>query len=630
VLAGAGLSYNGRSEAGAGEGCPCDGGMRPEAPGMAVTMTWEGWFCVGLVALMMFALVRRMAGPDVILMGGATLLVTVGIISVEEMLQGFANEGLITICVLFPVAAGLGETGGMTIITQRFLGRPRSVIAAQARMMPAVSAASAFMNNTPVVAMFMPVLQDWCKKTGISPAKLYIPLSYAAIMGGLCTLIGTSTNLIVNGLYIETEESGGTSLGMFTITVIGVPALIVGTVYVFLASGRLLPNRKSAIDADIAATRNYTVEMLVEPEGAVEGMTIAKAGLRHLPGLYLMEIERGDRRIVAVGPDEVLRGNDRLIFVGVVESVKDLQRMRGLVPATDQVFKLNDPRSSRVLVEAVVSDNCPLRGQSVREGRFRTVYDAAVIAVHRNGQRIYSKIGDIVLRPGDTLLLETHRGFVEQQRNRRDFFLTSTVEGSEPIRHDRAWISIVLLVGMVVAASFKWLPLLTAALLTVGFMVVTRCCSATQARRSINWQVLIAIGAALAIGRALDVSGAATVIANELIADLRVFGAIGVLVAVYVITMLFAETMTHAAAVVLVFPIAHAAAGELDVSFLPFVICIMMAGSATFATPIGYQTNLMVYGAGGYQFADYIKFGLPLNILIMLVTVVLTPLLFPF
>ncbi|HEB61040.1 MAG TPA: TRAP transporter large permease subunit, partial [Phycisphaeraceae bacterium] len=333
---------------------------------------------------------------------------------------------------------------------------------------------------------------------------------------------------------------------------------------------------------------------------------------------------------IAVPPEQVLQGNDRLIFVGIVESVKDLQRMRGLVPATNQVFKLNDPRPNRVLVEAVVSDNCPLRGKSIREGRFRSLYDAAVIAVHRNGQRIHSKIGDIVLKPGDTLLLETHPRFVDQQRNRRDFFLISTVEGSNPPRHDRAWIALALLALMVIAATAGFISLLNAALLAVGFMVLTRCISATQARRSVNWQVLITIGAALGVGKGLEVSGAAGTIANSLIDTLRPLGPVGVLTAVYLLTMIFAETMTHAAAVVLIYPIAHAAAAKLGVDMLPFVICIMMAGSATFATPIGYQTNLMVYGAGGYQFSDYIKFGLPLNILIMIVTLAIIPLAFPF
>ncbi len=599
-------------------------------------MSGQAWFCVAIIVLMMFALMRRLAGPDVILMGGATVLLSFRVIEPAQLLASFANEGLVTIGVLFAVAAGLSETGGMTVLTQRFLGRPKSVLSAQLRMMPPVSVCSAFMNNTPVVAMFMPVIEDWSKKIGLSASKLYLPLSYAAILGGTCTLIGTSTNLIVNGLY---HEGGGTALGMFTIARIGLPALVLGSAYIWLMSPRLLADRKGRIDRDIAETRNYTVEMIVEEDGPIDGKTIEKAGLRHLPGLYLMEVERDGERIVAVAPEQVLRGGDRLIFVGVIESVKDLQRIRGLLPATDQVFKLNDPRTNRILVEAVVSDNCPLRGRSIRSGNFRTVYDAVVIAVHRNGHRIRTKIGDIILRPGDTLLLETHQGFVEQQRNRRDFFLTSKVEDSQPLRHNRAWISVFILVTMVVLATSGVMSLLNAALLAVAFMVGSRCVSATQARRSINWQVLIAIGAALGVGKGLEVSGAAESIANGLITALKAFGPIGILFAVYLITMIFAETMTHTAAVVLMYPIAQAAAAQLTTvsngetvtaSLMPFVICIMMAGSSTFATPIGYQTNLMVYGAGGYYFSDYVKFGLPLNLLVMAVTIALTPIVFPF
>jgi di/tricarboxylate transporter len=373
--------------------------------------------------------------------------------------------------------------------------------------------------------------------------------------------------------------------------------------------------------------------MRVEPKSAIDGQTIEAAGLRHLEGMYLAGIERDGESLVAVGPEQVLRGNDQLIFVGIVESVVDLHRMRGLVPATSQVFKLADNRYTRHLVEAVVSPTCPIVGTTIREGKFRTRYDAAVIAVHRNGERIRQKIGDIVLKPGDTLLLETHRRFLRNRRNSRDFFLISDVPDSAPRRHDRAWIAMAILAAMVAAVAMEdttGISVFNAGLIAAGLMGLTRCLSAEQARRSIEWPTLVAIGAALGIGKAIETSGLAGAVAGHIVGLLRPVGPVGVLAGVYFMTLVFTEVVTNNAAAALAFPVAHAAAGTMGVNFMPFAVVIAMAASAGFATPLGYQTHLMVYGVGGYRFSDYVKIGVPLDLLIMGVTVALAPRLFPF
>jgi di/tricarboxylate transporter len=473
--------------------------------------------------------------------------------------------------------------------------------------------------------MMLPVVDDWAKKTRLSASKLMIPLSYAAILGGLCTLIGTSTNLVVNGLLIS---SGGPGLRLFDVAWVGVPCCLAGLLYILVASRWLLPDRRPPIGQP-EDPRRYTVEMLVEPGSPLAGKTIEQAGLRHLPGLYLMEIDRNGDVLAAVGSDTKLAANDRLVFVGVVESVVDLQKVRGLKPATDQVFKIGAPRPYRCLIEAVVSNTCPLVGLSIREGRFRSVYNAAVIAVARNGERLPGKIGDIVLRPGDTLLLEAHPSFADAQRNSRDFFLVSRIDDSTPPRHDRAWAALAVLLAMVVAAGFSWLSMLNAALLAAGGMLLARCCTPSAARRSVEWQVLLVIACAFGIGRALEKSGAAETIATTLIglAGSSPWLALGV---VYGVTMLFTEVMSHIAAAVMVFPIALATAAGLHVNEMPFVMAIVMAASCGFATPIGYQTNLMVYGPGGYRFGDYLRFGGPLNLLVWAVTMLVAPLAWPF
>jgi di/tricarboxylate transporter len=591
-----------------------------------MTLGYQGLVALLVVAAIGVLLAATRLPADVVLIGGVTLLMTLGVLSPAEALAGMSNEGMITVAVLFIVAAGLRETGGLSLMTERVLGRPRSVPGAQARLMLPVTVASTFLNNTPIVAMMIPVVVDWAKRCQISASKLLLPLSYATILGGTCSLIGTSTNLVVYGLLLRGD--GGTRLGLFDISWVGVPCAVIGLGYILLASRWLLPDRKP-VGSLFSDPREYTVEMMVEPGSPLEGRTIEEGGLRHLPGVYLMEIDRDGEVLPAVSSAQRLRANDRLVFAGVVESVVDLQKIRGLVPATDQVFKMNGTRSARRLVEAVVSDTCPLVGRTIRDGKFRSVYNAAVIAVARNGERIRGRIGDIVLRPGDTLLLEAHPSFAAQHRNTRDFFLVSAIRDSAPPRHDKAPVAIAILVAMIAAAGTGLLTMLNAAMLAAGLMLMTRCLTVWTARHSVDWPVLVVIAASFGISRALEVTGAAAWVATSL---LGVAGASpGVaLAAVYALTMVFNAFMTNNAAAVLMYPIAAATAQGLGVSPLPFVIGLMMAGSNDFATPIGYQTNLMVYGPGGYRFRDYLVLGGPLNLLVMATALLLIPLVWPF
>jgi len=596
-------------------------------------MPWEAWFTISIVVLLIIGLARSWAAPDLLVVGSLSVLMLVGVVfgsdklpSPSDAVAGFGNSGLLTVGVLFVVVEGLVRTGAMTLMTRPLLGQPRSVLAAQARLLLPVAGLSAFLNNTPIVAMFMPVVHDLCKKTGISPSKLFLPLSYAAIFGGICTLIGTSTNLVVNGLVVSQAKMP--SLGMFDITWIGLPCALAGLTYLLLFNRWLLPDRKPPISFS-DDPRQYTVEMIVQTSGPLVGQTIEQAGLRHLPGLYLAEIERDGQILPAVGPQERLYTGDRLVFVGIIESVVDLRKMRGLTPATNQMFKLDSPRTQRSLIEAVVSDRCPLIGKSIREGRFRTHYNAAVIAAARSGKRINTKIGDVVLQSGDTLLLEAHASFAEEQRNSADFFLVSRVENSSPPRHERAWVALLLLLAMVIVVTFEWVDMLTAAMIAGGLMILTRCCTGPEARRSVDWSVLIVIGAALGIGQALEASGAAKTIAQSLI-GLAEGNPWIVLLVVCFVTTLFTEMITNNAAAVLVFPIALSSAQSLGVNFMPFIMAIMIGASASFSTPIGYQTNLMVYGPGGYRFTDYLRIGIPLNLMIMAISVTLTPIIWPF
>ena len=590
-------------------------------------MGLESVVTLAVIALLLAMLIFTRLSPHLVLLGGVTLLFTLGIISEEDVLSGFANPGMITVAVLFAVVTGLRETAAMHWLAEPLLGRPRTLGAAQVRVMGPVAVLSAFVNNTPLVAAMLPVLSDWSRKQGISISKLLIPLSFASILGGACTLIGTSTILVVNGLVLS-ELGADKGLGMFDITAVTLPCAVVGLGFLFLCSSRLLPDRRPVLSQQDDA-RQYTVEMVVSEGSNLSGRSIEEAGLRHLPGLYLMEIERRGEVLPAVSSNVVLREEDRLVFVGVVESVVDLQRIRGLEPATNQVYKIDEPRPNRRLVEAVVSDTCPIIGQTIRRGQFRSRYHAAVIAVARNGQRLSGKVGDIVLQAGDTLLLEARASFADQQRNSRDFYLVSQIADSAPPRHDKAPLALALLGLMVLAVTLTPMTMLNAALIVTGLMILTGCCTAAAALRNVDWQMLLIIAASLGIGRAMETSGAATWITDGLLSMAGSQPRL-LLAVVCGLTMLFTNVINAKAAAVLMFPIALHVAGSLAIDPMPFAVAIMIGSAASFVTPIGYQTNLMVFGPGGYRFSDYARLGLPLSVLVWGTAVLLIPLFWGF
>lgn len=592
-------------------------------------MSWEAWLTLAVVVAMVVAMARNLAS-DLIMLGAVVIFLTAGLFSKSfpdagKLLQGLGNEAVVTVAVLYVVVSGLSRTGAMELITRPLLGSPRTVAGAQARLMLPVAGMSAFLNNTPIVAMCLPVVSDLSKRTGIAASKLFMPLSFATILGGTCTLIGTSTNMVIYGLYVaETKNRDG--LSMFDPAWAGIPCALAGMGFILLTSRWLLPARTSAV-AVSGDSRQYSIEMMVEEASPLIGKTIEGAGLRGLPGLYLAEIEREGRLLPAVASTERLSGGDRLVFVGVVDSMLDLQRVRGLRPATDQLHKLDAPRSERCLIEAVVSNKCPLVGQSIREGRFRSVYNAAVIAVSHRGERVNKKIGDVVLEVGDTLLLEAHPSFADQQRNRKDFFLVSRLEGSTPPEHKRAWVALSILAAMVAVAGFEWLSMVQAGMIAAALMLVTGCCNAVSARRSIDWEILVTIAAALGVGETMRSTGLAKIIAESAI------GATGsnpwlILVAIYGTSMVLTEFLSNNATAAILYPITMATTASLGLDPKPYLIAVMVAASCGFATPFGYQTNLMVFGPGGYRFADFLRLGVLLDLVVMAVAVCVLPLAF--
>ena len=589
-------------------------------------MSWEAWFTLGVVVLGMVALIREMFAPDLIFLGLLALLIVAGVLSPEEALVGFSNTGMIAVGALFVVAGALQNTGALGFVATRIFGRIESDRQALLKMMIPTAGVSAFLNNTPIVAMFTPVVIDWARRHGVSPSRFLIPLSYATILGGTCTLIGTSTNLVSNGLMID---YGMPSMSFFELSKVGIPCAIVGIAFIALFAPKLLPDRKDLMESLEESRREYLIEMAVAPDCPLAGQQIEEAGLRHLPGLFLVRIERAEELVAPVGPEERLRVGDRLVFTGVVSTIVDLQKIRGLVPAGDHRTSQDRPFEGNNLCEAVISEDSPLIGSTIRDANFRTRYGAAVVAVHRGGKRLSGKIGDIILRVGDTLLLESAPGFARAYRNSPDFYLVSEVPDSAQPRYNKTLPALLILVALVGTVTAGILPMITASLLAASAVVLLGCLSVGEVRSVVDMSVLLLIAAAFGVGKALEKTGAAGAMATVLVEVGALLGPVGVLAAIYLATAVLTELISNAAAIALVFPIAYEAAQQFGVDARPFAITISAAASSSFASPISYQTNLMVYGPGGYRFSDFLKIGIPLKLLIFAIAIVCIPYVWP-
>ncbi len=593
------------------------------------------YFTLLVLAAILVALILDLASSDMVFGAALVVLLFGGIISVQEALAGFSNKGMITVGLLFIVSQAVQNTGVFQTIANRFLefGRRTDRIAPlMLRIMAPVTILSAFLNNTPIVTIFTPVVRRWAVGRGLSPGKFLIPLSYAAIFGGVCTLIGTSTNLVVHGLALDMGLSG---FGFFELARIGVPVALTGYLYLSVAGPRLLPGNRDMMEQVDSEPREYFMEMVVQPGGALSGKTIAGAQLRSLSGVYLTDIERNSRHIGPVAPEEMLQDGDRLLFVGQTDAVSSVAGIPGLVPVDQDQAGRHSRRLEDRLVEVVVSHTSPAIGRSIREFNFRSVYSASVIAVSRNGERVRGRLGDIHLQSGDTLVLLAQASFGKRWRDSQHFYLISNLDQLTPEAQGKGWLALLVVIVMIVAAALgEHLPpvrfgggsstgyhldMFYAAAGAAFLLLMARVIRPAAARNSIRWDVLITIAAAFGVSKALFNSGLAQTIAHGLVNAMSPFGVLGALVAVYLATVLFTEIITNNAAAALMFPIAVATAQRAGSDPAAFLVAVAIAASASFATPIGYQTNLIVQGAGGYKFRDFVRIGLPLNILVGLV-----------
>ena len=585
----------------------------------------DAWITIVTVMAMFTVLLFTKLRSDVVFLCAVGILYVTGVLDAKEALSGISQNSVAVVGVLFVVVAGLTHTGVLHWIVQHLLGTPNTYAKAVARLMLPVAALSSFLSNTTVVALFVNIVKMWSKKLGVSPSKLLIPLSYASGMGGVCTLIGTPPNLIISGLY---EEKTGEAMNILATTVPGLFCLVIGVLSI-IAMRRLLPDRKAPEEA-FESTGDYTVEMLVPSDNPHIAMTIGELGLNTVPGGSLIELRRFDNETVMspVPDDEPLMGGDRLVYAGQIGELLELEKTHGLVNADHHVFHYNDARQDKhFLRTAYLTFGSSLIGTTMGTNGFEKEHQVTLVAVSRRGSRIEESPRDVVLKAGDTLLLESLNDLkTDTQAMSRDlhFFESNEI----PNIGLGTVFSSLIMIAMVALSALDVLPLLECAILAVFAMFIFRCCTPEQAMRSVNWDILMIFAASAVLGLAIQKTGIAERMATGIL-DICGTNPIVVMTAICLAGTFITEFISNTAAGAMFFPIMYEAAEKLGYEPFPFLIALMIAVSSSFATPIGSPTHMLVYGPGGYRFSDFLRIGLLMNLIILAANILIVNLVYP-
>ncbi len=551
---------------------------------------------LGMFSILMFTKLRS----DLVFLGAIGVLFVTGVLDAKEAFSGFSSTSVVVIGVLFIVIAGLTHTGVLQWVVRHLLGQPDSYSKAVTRLMVPVAVLSSFLSNTTVVALFVNIVKMWAKKLGVSPSKLLIPLSYASGMGGVCTLIGTPPNLIISGLY---EDETGRAMNVLATTLPGLFCLAVGILSV-IALRRLLPDRK-APETAFESTGEYTVEMLVPSDNPNIAKTIGKLGLNNVHGGSLVELRHfDDEKIMSPVPDdEPLMGGDRLVYAGQIDELLELQ-----------------------LRTAYVRFGSALIGTTMRENQFEHKHKLTLVAVSRRGKRINSSPREVVLQAGDTLLLQMSSDKEQLQDFSKDLQFFDSTE--VPNIGKGTLISSAIMIAMVVVSALGFMPLLQCAILAAAAMLICRCCTAEQAMRAINWDILMIFAGSVVLGVAIQKTGIAERMAFGIL-DVCGTNPFVVMTTICLVGTFITEFISNTAAGAMFFPIMYHAAEKLGYEPYPFLIALMISVSSSFATPIGSPTHMLVYGPGGYRFTDFLRIGLLLNIIILAANIFIVNVVYP-
>ncbi|UFS62274.1 SLC13 family permease [Sulfurimonas sp. HSL-3221] len=564
----------------------------------------------GLIVL----LIRGTIRPGVLFFGLLMLYYLTGLIETKAMLHNFVNPSLIVLVLLIVISSVIERTAVVEWLSHAVFSRNR--FASMLRLTGLTSLFSAFLNNTAVVASMMSMVKN---NKHVAPSKAMIPLSYAAIFGGTMTLIGTSTNLIVNGFVVD---AGLTPLSLFDFIYVGLPLAVAGGLFLSLFGSKLLPTYATK---GRTQEERYFLEARVGSDSPLAGKTIQENGLRSMEQLFLAEVMRGERLISPVTPREVLQAGDVLIFTGNMRDVQELNRFKGLAIFDNKRCPLQDN-----LTEVVVSHESALVGHTIKTAEFRTKFDAAVVAVRRGSEKLSGKLGNIELQAGDTLLLTAGEDFSKRENLKKNFYFVSNLSLNQKFDTKTSLLILGLFLGAIVLSATGVLPFLKGLFVLLGLFIILKFLSLRDVKLTFPFELVLIIGSALGIAQVLMNSGVADMLGNGIKEATGSMGIYGTFAAVYLMTFLLTEIITNNAAAALSFPVAYATATALGADPMPFIMAVAYGASASFMSPYGYQTNLMVYGPGGYKFADFVRIGLPVSVLYSALVLALVPIFFPF
>jgi len=576
-----------------------------------------------VIFFILISLYLDLIGPAFTFMVAVVALGLLGILTPGEIMAGFANVQITVIIMLLIFGDIIRQTSILEDLFDKFFKKAKSYRSFSFRMMSLVAFFSAFLNNTPLVAIMMPYINGWSKRNSISPSKLLIPLSYSAILGGCITLVGTSTNLIVNGMVLDQDIFPDLpGLEIFDFFWVGLPMAITGILYLTFFGEKLLPDREDAMTEFRSQNRNYILQAQIKGNSPFIGKNIEESELQNLKGLYLVEIERQGEIISAVSHQTELKKDDMLIFAGDTETIADTinSTNSGL---TFPTLGTMQHRKYTEVVEIVVSHNSSLIYKTVLGANFRGKYDAAVISIHRNGERIHGKISNVKIKAGDVLLLYVGNNFYNRAASTIDFYLFSKIKTFRKSSNLQLFTLFGGLALAILLSAVNLVPLFMSLVVLLITVQVINIISPKDIHNSIDYNLGFIIALSLALGTAMMKTGVADMIASLFINLFLPYGKVALLAGIFVVTNLMANFITNKASVAIAFPISLTMAANLGLPPQPFILVVAFAAAANFMTPIGYQTNLMVYGPGGYNFKDFFNIGIPLTIIYGIATIVI-------
>ncbi|WP_412988781.1 SLC13 family permease [Pediococcus siamensis] len=559
--------------------------------------------------------------PNAIILCALAFLMMIGILSPSDALEGFANDGLATIGLMYIIAYAIAKSNFISHLFDRTLGNGKSEKFSLLRLLTSVSIFSPFINNTPIVSTLTPMVQKWCKEKNLSVSKFLIPLSYVTILSGLITVLGTSTNLVAQGLLSKYHLR---QFGFFDFAVVGIPITVVGILYLMTIGYHLLPSYKNSnVDSVIASPNDYLIEMTISSDFPFLGQTISQAGLRHLDNVFLVAVNRNGHPIVPVNENVRLKDKDRLYFTGSIKEINDLLQIPGLLPSTEKINMVDVTNEHAHLVELSIPDSSALINQTVKSSKFRDAYGGVIVAIHRDSVKLNGQIGKISLKAGDDLVAITNDE-PEQLDAMKDLHVVNVQLAQSNKRNYRDFLPVFLLICAIVVSTMGVMDLFVALAVVCVILFLTKCITVQDVAQAVDINVLLLVASSYGLGLAMSNVGADKFIAHQLTAVTGAPNPILYMFLLYFMTNFLTAILSNAAALSLMFPIVVSAAKFMNLPVMMLAMLITIAATADFSTPIGYQTNLIVYGPGHYKFTDYFKVGIPLNLICMVICVFVT------